>query len=90
VPASVITIDSSSEHNFEPFVDADAVAEFTGYDRRTVLRYTREGTLRGYPPPGKKRRRNDWRYKLSEVDADMRSTVDSKRRPCRPHGDKVQ
>jgi hypothetical protein len=90
VQGPVIAINSPSQPRFEPYVDADAVAEFTGYDRQTVLRYTREGVFRGYPPPGKKRRRNYWRYKLSEVDADMRSTVDSKRRPCRPHGDKLQ
>ncbi len=75
---------------FEPYVDADVVAKFTGYDRRTVLRYTRDGVLPGYPPPGDKRCRNNWRYKLSEVDVAMRSKVDSMRRPCRPHGDRAQ
>jgi hypothetical protein len=74
----------------EPFVDADAVAKFTGYDRRMVLRLTRDGLLTGYPPPGKRRSRNHWRYKLSEVDAAMRSKVDSNRRSCRPQGDRIR
>jgi hypothetical protein len=74
----------------ESYVDANVVAEFTGYDRRTVLRWTRERKLPGYPPPGGKKCRNDWRYKLSEVDSAMRSTVDSCRRPCRPHGERIQ
>jgi hypothetical protein len=69
---------------FEPFVDADRVAEFTGYDRRTVLRWTREGRLPGYPPPGGKKTRNNWRYKLSEVDGAIRTNVESACRPCRP------
>ena len=74
----------------ESYVDADVVAKFTGYDRRTVLRWTRERKLPGYPPPGGKKCRNDWRYKLSEVDVAMRSTVHSERRPCRPHGERIQ
>lgn len=74
----------------ESYVDANVVAEFTGYDRRTVLRWTRERKLPGYPPPGGKKCRNNWRYKLSEVDSAMRSTVDSCRRPCRPHGERTQ
>ena len=74
----------------ESYVDADVVAEFTGYDRRTVLRWTREKKLPGYPPPGGKKCRNNWRYKLSEVDSAMRSPVDSCRRPCRPHGERIK
>lgn len=74
----------------ESYVDANVVAEFTGYDRRTVLRWTRERKLPGYPPPGGKKCRNNWRYKLSEVDGAMRATVHSDRRPCRPHGEQVQ
>jgi hypothetical protein len=76
--------------SFEPYVDADVVSGFIGYDRRTVLRWTRERKLPGYPPPGGKKHRNDWRYKLSEVDAAMCSTVHSERRPCRPHGERIQ
>ncbi len=76
--------------SLEPYVDANVVAKFTGYDRRTILRWTREGKIPGYPPPGGKKTRNNWRYKLSEVDAALRSTVDLCRRPCRPHGDRIQ
>ena len=79
-----------SAFSIESWVDADAVAAFTNYDRRTVLRWTRERKLPGYPPPGGKKHRNAWRYKLSEVDAAMRSTVHSDRRPCRPHGERIQ
>jgi hypothetical protein len=78
------------QFHFEPYVDADVLAQFTGYDRRTLLRWTREGKIPGYPPPGGKKLRNNWRYKLSEVDAAIRSNIESPCRPCRPQKGRLQ
>ena len=69
----------------EHFVDADEVALFLKIDRRTVLRFVREGKIRAHPldPTATKK---DWRFLLSEVDAWMRSHVNSACRPCSASG----
>lgn len=52
---------------FEPFVDADAVAAFLCVERRQVLELARAGKIPSHPLLGS--RRKVWRFKLSEVDA---------------------
>ena len=69
--------------HFEPFVDANAVAEHLQIKRRQVLEMTRRSVIRGYPL-GTGTSRRVWRYKLSEVDAAVASG--SKRPVCAtPH-----
>ena len=50
---------------FEPFVSADAVAEFLNITRRRILELAREGGIPSHPiGSGAKR---TWRFRLSEV-----------------------
>ena len=58
-PASQNTLD------FEPFVDADAVAAFLSLDRRLVLDWARSGDIPAHPLGRGKRR--TWRFRLSEI-----------------------
>jgi hypothetical protein len=55
--------------SFEPFVDADRVAEFLSVPRREVAKLTREGKLTGYPISGTQRL--TYKYRLSEVANDL-------------------
>ena len=55
----------------EPYVDAAAAAKFLGVNRRTVLRWAREGKIPAHPASGC--RRKTWRFRLSELDEFMRS-----------------
>lgn len=52
----------------EPYVDAQAVAEYLKIDKRSVLGLTRRGKLPAHPLDPNATRRV-WRFKLSEVDA---------------------
>jgi hypothetical protein len=52
----------------EPFVDANAVADYLKITRRQVLEMTRRGTFPGYPL-GMGASRKIWRYRLSEIDS---------------------
>jgi hypothetical protein len=52
---------------FEPYVDASAVAQFLCITRRQVLELARAGKIPAHPLLGS--RRKVWRFKLSEVDA---------------------
>jgi hypothetical protein len=58
---------------FEPFVDANAVAGHLKVTRRQVLEMTRYGVIPGHPL-GTGSKRSVWRYKLSEIDAAVRSS----------------
>jgi hypothetical protein len=66
---SGVSLDSQTAFNFEPFVDADRVAEFLSMPRREVLKLTREGTITAYPISG--RIRKTFKYRLSEVGRDV-------------------
>ena len=55
----------------EPYVDANAVAQFLCATRRRVLELARAGKIPAHPLPGG--RRKVWRFKLSEVDAALGS-----------------
>jgi hypothetical protein len=72
-----------TEMTFEPFVDANAVAEHVKVTRRQILAMTRRGVIPGYPM-GMGSSRRVWRYKLSEIDAIV--TGASKKNPERAIG----
>src|SRR5437763_16385684 len=74
---------AQSLNETEPFVDADTAAAFVGITRRTLLQKVRAGKLPGHPldPKAKKK---DWRFKLSELDLCLRSTVNSGLQPPEP------
>lgn len=55
---------------FEPFVSADAVADFLSLSRRFVIELAREGAIPSHPVDGRGRgARRTYRFKLSEVNA---------------------
>jgi excisionase family DNA binding protein len=66
---------------FEYFVDADKAAEFLNVDRRTVIRWAREGVIPAHPLR-EEAERKEWRFLLSELDEWLRSKVNSDRRSC--------
>jgi predicted DNA-binding transcriptional regulator AlpA len=63
----------------EPFVDANAVADYLKITRRQVLEMTRRGVFPGYPL-GTGSRRRIWRYRLSEIDAAVASCAHTPRK----------
>lgn len=69
----------------EFYVDADEVSAFLKIDRRTAIRWAREGRIPAHPLryDGK---RKTWRFLLSELDQWMRSRVNSACRPCPASG----
>lgn len=78
-----VLVSTASLSNPEPFVDADTAAAFVGITRRALLEKVRSGKLPGHPldPCAKKK---DWRFKLSELDRCLRSTVHSRMQPPEP------
>jgi hypothetical protein len=78
-----VLISTRSPHEPEPFVDPDSAATFLGITRRALLQKVRAGKLPGYPldPAAKKK---DWRFKLSELDHYLCSTVNSRQQPPEP------
>ena len=62
---SAVTMEESMQ--FEPYVDANMVAQFLAITRRQVLELARAGKIPAHPLLGS--RRKVWRFKLSEVDA---------------------
>ena len=78
-----VLVTTTQLNDVEPFVDADTAAAFVGLTRRTLLRKVRAGKLPGHPldPQAKKK---DWRFKLSELDQFLRSTVHSSLQPPEP------
>jgi hypothetical protein len=59
------TVVSPQIAGFEPFVDADVVANFLSLARRQVLEWARTGEIPAHPLGRGKRR--TWRFRLSEV-----------------------
>ena len=53
----------------EPYVDADNIAEFICERRQTVVKMARERRITCYPMSG--RRRHTYKFKRSEVAADL-------------------
>ena len=62
----------STPVQFEPYVDAKALAEHLSVTRRQVLEMTRRGIIPAHPL-GIGTRRKVWRYKISEVEAAIAS-----------------
>jgi hypothetical protein len=59
--------------SFEPFVDADRVAEFLSLTRREVLKLTRQGRITGYPCSGSKRVTYKYRLRArAKLDSQIR------------------
>jgi excisionase family DNA binding protein len=71
----------------EYYVDADEAAKFLKVNRRTVLRWAREGSIPAHPLTHSERM--TWRFKLSELDEWLSSGVafvSTSRRPCHEGG----
>ena len=67
---------SRSDFDHEPFVAADRAAAYLGVTRRTLLLKARLGKIPAHPlDPGAKKK--EWRFKLSELDRHLCSSVDS-------------
>jgi hypothetical protein len=62
--------------NFEPYVDVEKAAAFLSTTPRNLLQKVREGRLRGHALDPN-RERKDWKFKLSELDADIQDPVHS-------------
>ena len=67
-------------HGIEHFIDAGQAAEFVQLNRKTLLRFAREGSIPAHPLTGKKRRK--WRFLISELDAWARAKVNSTSDRC--------
>jgi hypothetical protein len=57
---------------FEPFVDADAVAEFLAVKRKTILDWARSNAIPAHPYGRGKR--VVWRFRISEIASHNRRT----------------
>ncbi len=71
----------------EPFVSADVAAEFLGINRRFLLSMARNHVPGAYPiGTGKKRLRNRWVFKLSELSSgiDPNANTGPPKRPPNP------
>ncbi len=70
---------TSSKMNFpssvEPFVEADAAAEFLHYSPRTVKQLAREGRIPAHPFGDGERKR--WFFLISELAECLRASVNS-------------
>lgn len=75
-------------NEMECFVDAGRAAEFLSMDRRTLIRWAREGIAPGHPLGAGVRK--IWRFRLSELSAWAAGGVQSGNRPCSPEGDYVE
>ena len=67
-------------HGIERFIDAGKAAEFVQLNRKTLLRFAREGSIPAHPLAGKKRRKG--RVLISELDAWARAKVNSTSDRC--------
>ena len=67
-------------HGIERFIDAGKAAEFVQLNRKTLLRFAREGSIPAHPLTGNKRRK--WRFLISELDAWARAKVNSTSDRC--------
>jgi Helix-turn-helix domain len=74
----VLEISSRQIFDVEPFVDADAVAEFLSVKRKTILDWARAGIIPAHPYGRGKR--VVWRFRISEIASHnklTRSTMDT-------------
>ncbi len=76
-PATV-SATNESRQVFEPLIGCDAAAKLLGNIHvKTLQRYARRGTLPGYRVAG------HWFFRATELDAWLRSRINSSCHPCR-------
>jgi hypothetical protein len=78
----------SNQFQREFYVDETFAAKFLSIEPITAVRWARAGIIPAYPLG--KGSRHKWRFLLSELDAWMKSKLDSPRRPRRPNGETIQ
>ena len=77
VPATASST-NESRHAFEPLIGSEAAAQLLGNIHvKTLQRYARRGTLPGYRVAG------HWYFRATELDAWLRSRINSSCHPCR-------
>jgi len=69
---------------FELPMNTEETAAYVGYHPKTVERMARTGEIPAHPVSGV--RRKTWKFFPSELDAWLRSKVNSRRYPCSPDG----
>lgn len=62
-------------HGSEPFIDPGKAAQFVQLNRKTILRFAREGSIPAHPLAGNRRKK--WRFLISELDAWARAKINS-------------
>jgi excisionase family DNA binding protein len=76
-PATV-SATNASRQAFEPLIGCEAAAKLLGNIHvKTLQRYARRGTLPGYRVAG------HWYFRATELDAWLRSRINSSCHPCR-------
>jgi excisionase family DNA binding protein len=76
-PATV-SATNESRQAFEPLIGSEAAAQLLGNIHvKTLQRYARRGTLPGYRVAG------HWYFRATELDAWLRSRINSSCHPCR-------
>jgi Helix-turn-helix domain len=68
----------------ERFIDACEAADFVKLNRKTLLRFARQGSVPAHPLSCNKRRK--WRFLISELDAWARAKVNSTSDRCQNSG----
>jgi excisionase family DNA binding protein len=74
----------AQELGFELPMNTEEAAAYVGYHPKTVERMARMGEIPAHPVSGV--RRKTWKFFPSELDAWLRSKVNSRRYPCSPDG----
>ncbi|SRR5437867_1603664 len=75
---TTVTAANESRHVFEPLIACEAAAKLLGNIHvKTLQRYARGGTLPGYRVAG------HWYFRATELDAWLRSRINSSCHPCR-------
>ena len=74
----------AQELGFELPMKTEEAAAYVGYHQKTVERMARMGEIPAHPVSGV--RRKTWKFFPSELDAWLRSKVNSRRYPCSPDG----
>jgi len=78
-PATV-SASNASRQIFEPLIGCEDAAKMLGdIHVKTLQRYARRGTLPGYRVAG------HWYFRATELDAWLRSRINSSCHPCRPN-----
>jgi excisionase family DNA binding protein len=74
----------AQELGFELPMNTEETATYVGYHPKTIERMARIGEIPAHPVSGV--RRKTWKFFPSELDAWLRSKVNSRRYPCSPNG----